>query len=396
MPVRERHPPELDVMEFVGGYDPATVYRATSLAIGGTEQVHVPVGRDLSAEFHRYGLAWDDARIAYYLDGAEVGSRSIARDPEFGQRFYILMGAQVGSTLPRWVPAPSEATPLRSDLVIRSVRAWQRPGPVGLSLSAASYLDSAGPGDPVAAISAESFAGDADYRFAVTNDPDGIFAISGDRLVLSRRAPPASGLLHPVTIEVSDGTGRRLRRLFRLRAVSAAPVQANYLGDQQLDGPAWIPEGVKVGSGGALVETASTGRHQVAAADLAPRPAGARTYEAWIDAAPLAGGRQVYLQVFDGSWTSQAFAFFDLSAGDASYSSVTGDFTAAEPFAAPLGGGRYRCGLRFKTDAASTGFRFVAGSARADDGGGFEGEEGAGVIVGNPWLYRVGAGAGER
>jgi len=114
---------EIDVMENVGDA-PETVFsnvHAPGLAASGTHQL----SRELSEDFHVYGIEWSPGRIAWSLDGTiyrtlrkqevPAGAQWVFDD----QPFYMLLNVAVGGD---W-PGNPIASVLPQDMVIDWVQA---------------------------------------------------------------------------------------------------------------------------------------------------------------------------------------------------------------------------------------------------------------------------------
>jgi hypothetical protein len=396
-PVTDEHPPENDIFEGVGGYDPATVYRATVLAVGQTTQQHMVAASGLSQGFHRYGVGVTDTAITYYLDGVQVGMPvSIAAHPEFQQPFYMLLSMQIGSTLPDWVTAPDRTTPNPSDLLISHVTAWQWPGPIGIKFSALSYIDTLAVGSVVATLSAPSFEdGAAGLTFTKRADPDGMFTVQGDSLLLARAVPATTQSSHEVTIAVTDALGRSRQITETIQVISGTPSQRNYLASQVLTNPFWAGTNAIMPNASTVLETRANGQHILFNASVIPRDAGVATYEAWIEAVASLSRPEIMIQVFDAAYGSQCFAEFSIPNGTIDYGTCIGAFHGTGksnqlvPYITPLPNGRTRVGFQLVTDAATTGFQFLVDLGTAKDVFSYPGVNADGMLLANPWLYDV-------
>ncbi|HWH23032.1 MAG TPA: family 16 glycosylhydrolase [Allosphingosinicella sp.] len=128
LPANGSWPPELDVLEFLGG-NTSTYYGS---AHWGTTTNHqfvthtILTGIDLSTGFHNFGLYWDDDEIAWYLDGQLIVSWLNPPD-DFDQPMYLLAGLMVGGT---WGGAPTSSTVFPAGFVIDHIRAYALPEPV--------------------------------------------------------------------------------------------------------------------------------------------------------------------------------------------------------------------------------------------------------------------------
>jgi hypothetical protein len=394
MPFVEAHPPEVDIMEYVGGYDPSNVYRATAWSLTGQTQTLYATPKNIALGFHTYAAMWTDTTLTFYFDGNVVATEDITEHPELGEAFYFLMCVQVGSSLPEWVPPPNATTPAQADLVVRSVKAWQFPGPIGVHLSASAYLDSIPVGGTVGALSTPCFEQCGTLTYTKVSDPDGMFTISGSNLTLAQAVPASVKASHQVTVRVTDSFGRVRTRLFTLGVITGAPVQANYVTTQALNTGYWSGNNAALPAANTMMESAAVSDHTAYIASPIPRGAGAATYGAWVEATPALGRTEVYFQVFDATYASQAFGYFNLATGVVDYVATTGAFRGATALIAPLPGGAYRCAIQFTTDASSSGFQFITGVALSASVNSYAGNPLDGMVVQNPWIYNVNAGAG--
>jgi Tfp pilus assembly protein PilV len=221
-----------------------------------------------------------------------------------------------------------------------------------------------------------------------------MFTVSGGKLLLAQQIPATQAASHQVTIQVADSHGLTRQRLFNIAVVTATPIQANYVADQSLNSTFWTTTGLTVPDADTVMETDATSTHQIANAATMPRNAGILTYNTWVDATASLGRTEAYVQVFDANWDSQAYAYYNLATGTVDWASTTGTFTNNVPFISALPNGQFRCGFKFTTDASSTGFHLVAGTALTDGGNSFLGVDTDGLKIENPWLYNLSAGAG--
>ena len=323
LPVNERHPPEIDVVEYLG-HEP-TKYRGTLITAGPTEDATTyDAGVDLGDDFHKYGILWTDTSITFYLDGTKTASKSIAGNREFSQPFYLLLNLAIGSRKAEWVPPPDSTSPSPADFLVRSVRAWQRLGPTGIVLSSSAILETAKPGTQVATMLCSSLDRLGQVAFTLLDDPDGAFRIFGNRLLLRAPLSFASKRYHDITIQATDERGRTWRQSFSVAALDAGIV-GNQLApgsERSLAHPAWAKHGIVVTSGqvgpeagGAefLAEQSGTGPHAVE--QLVPRVGPARRYIASADLKPH-GREWVKLEVSREDYSRNVQAFFNLATGE--------------------------------------------------------------------------------
>jgi beta-glucanase (GH16 family) len=123
LPASGAWPPEIDVMEMLGG-NTSTYYGS---AHWGTTDQHqyltqaiTSSGLDLSSDFHTYGVSWEDDYIAWYLDGNLVYAWSNP-PADFDQPMYLLAGLMVGGT---WGGAPDASTQFPANLTIDHIRVY--------------------------------------------------------------------------------------------------------------------------------------------------------------------------------------------------------------------------------------------------------------------------------
>ena len=122
--------PEIDIMEAYAGGGPnsgwsdanlhPTAYGATiwldQTVNGGHKVIQTP---DLSAEFHTYGLKWEENRQTFYFDGKEVFSQEV----RMGDPMYLMLDLWYGSASGQ----PDNTTPTGkgNSYEVNYVRAWQ-------------------------------------------------------------------------------------------------------------------------------------------------------------------------------------------------------------------------------------------------------------------------------
>jgi beta-glucanase (GH16 family) len=133
LPAHDRWPegvvtlPEIDVLEVLGD-DPETYYvhvhtneSGDSTATGFAHREKV----DLSAAFHRYGVAWNARDIVWYLDGKEVASAPTPTD--LHTPMYVLINLAVGG---KWPGAPDETTVFPAPYRVDHVRIYREAQPL--------------------------------------------------------------------------------------------------------------------------------------------------------------------------------------------------------------------------------------------------------------------------
>lgn len=333
------HPPEIDIAEYRGQLP--NQYHVNAIGVAGQDDFYTPDGTDLSVGFHKYGLSWTDTTLTFYLDGSVVATKAVGDRPEFGQPFYVLLNLAVGTRgLGGFIPPPDNTTPDPMDMLVRSVRAWQRQGPTGLRLSATSYLNTLAVGGTVATILADSFGGDTAFTFANLADPDGAYDVSGNTLI--KRASIA-GASHTVRLQVTDSARRTDQRLFTLTQVSSGGT--NLLPTSDLTSSAWNKEGTTAPSANVLMETAAGGGHDVILAFPVSKPAGAMRFTFTTLATPNLGDTWLQVQVFAGNGTTvdygtAANAWFNMAGGSVGYTSTSGSWSGLSATITPLVAGQ--------------------------------------------------------
>lgn len=394
-PPTDIHPPEIDIAEIAGGSIAATSYNANVISKTGANASVINGGQDLGAGFHKYAISITDVSITFYLDDVLVKTTSITTLPEFATPFYFLVINQIGSTIGGWVPAPDGTTPAIADVLIRSIRAWQYQGPIGVNLSASTYLDNLGVGGTVATISATNSGGNAAYTFTKPSDPDSMFTVSGSNLNLAQVVLATTKASHAVTLQVADGVGRTRQTLFNIGVITNAPIQANYFTSQDLTNAFWSKGNLTAPNSNTIMETVTNGTHQLSNASLIPRTAGVKTFNTWIEATPTLSRALFTIKIFDSSFASQAYAYFNLTTVTVAFSSVAGTWSSNVPFITLMPSGRIRCGFKFTTDGTTTGIWYTVNLEQdATDVLSYVGDVTKGLKIDNPWLYNTGAGSG--
>lgn len=231
--------PELDIFEYAGGLDATSTIEATLHVAAGSTECNGIATADLAQSFHRFGVLWTDTAVTFYLDRKAIGSIDVRSNPDILQNAYFVLNNAVGSDINGWVPPPSGATPVISDLLVTSVRAWQFPGPVAIALSALTYIDSLSSGQTVASLSALNYGGNSSYTYSILSDPDGMFAVSGTNLNLAQAVPAITKSSHALTLKVTDGNGASRQQYFKIGLVQANPIQTNYITTSTLANTFW-------------------------------------------------------------------------------------------------------------------------------------------------------------
>ena len=79
----------------------------------------VQTGIDLSADFHTYGVLWEEGLVVWYIDGREV--RRLAGVRVSDEPMNIIAQLVIGSI---WIGEPA-ASAIPATLEIDYIRAWQ-------------------------------------------------------------------------------------------------------------------------------------------------------------------------------------------------------------------------------------------------------------------------------
>lgn len=120
-------PPELDVMEVLGG-DTKTLYTTLHYkdAKGGHAQTAkaIKTGIDLSAGFHEYTVDWGPKEIRWYFDGQQVFATPTPAS--LNQPCYMIANLAIGKKS-SWGGAPDAKTKFPAEYRIDYIRAFQRP-----------------------------------------------------------------------------------------------------------------------------------------------------------------------------------------------------------------------------------------------------------------------------
>lgn len=393
MPVAETHPPEIDIIEYVS-QSGSNTYHMAVISNGPVFNAHdTIVGIDLSRDFHKYAVNVTDTTVTFYIDDTATWTFDITAMPEFGQPFYILLALQVGSRAAGWVPAPDASTPDTLDMIVRSIRVWQRQGPAGINLSTYSYLDSLAVGGTVAAISTPSFGASGANVYTKVSDPDGMFAIAGGNLTLAQSVPATTKANHPLVLRATDSLGRTAQRSVPIGVVTGNPIQANYITSSDLTTSFWTKENVTASAANTLLETANSASHDIFA--TTPRTAATRTFNTWVECTPTLGRPWVFMQMaVDNGFANGARAWFDLANKVIGYTATNGSWSNCQPFLSVLPNGAIRVGYRVTTDATSTGLIWRLGLANGQDADFYAGTTTTGMKLENFWLYNVNAAAG--
>jgi len=270
VPADKVHPPEIDVFEVLG-HEP-TKCRSNCISLGPSpDEATFDTGLDLSAGFHRYGCLWTDTAIEMFFDGVRIAIKPVAGRREYWQPFYLIVNLAIGSRKAEWVPAPDPSMPGPADLLVRSVRAWQKTGPRQVVLSSTAVPETAPVGTHVAQLSCVG----ADAAFRLLEGGD-VFTIAGD--VLLTAAPLRFGTqpYQAAIIEATDGQGGMWQQPVSITVLDEglAP-NALATGSGHLADPAWSKAGAAIADAGPgaelILEQPAAGIHAVE--QLIPKPA---------------------------------------------------------------------------------------------------------------------------
>ncbi|MDT0577009.1 family 16 glycosylhydrolase [Croceicoccus sp. F390] len=120
LPADGNWPPELDIMEVLGGTPEILHTTVHSQASGSHTSISsVTAGADLSAGFHTYGVDWQKDQITWYLDGVKVSSAPTPDDMH--GPMYMLANLAVGG----WAGKPSDRL-THAEMQIDYIRAYQK------------------------------------------------------------------------------------------------------------------------------------------------------------------------------------------------------------------------------------------------------------------------------
>ena len=121
----KKWPPEIDVLEVVGGQPTLMVTTTHSANAAGGD---VPSGlrttlADAATKFHNFGVLWTPERIVYYIDRVPVAQ--LATPAGVDKPMYMLLNLAIGG---RMAGPPDASTPLPSSFDIDWVSAYSLPG----------------------------------------------------------------------------------------------------------------------------------------------------------------------------------------------------------------------------------------------------------------------------
>lgn len=131
LPTDNSWPPELDVFEMLGG-DPNTVYMtAHDQEENGTHTYDQERTVIDTSEYHTYAVDWNEERIIYYIDGAEVAR--IDTPDSMKKEMYMLVNLAVGGDS-SWGGGADETTGT-GELKIDYIRAYRTEDTVSATIN---------------------------------------------------------------------------------------------------------------------------------------------------------------------------------------------------------------------------------------------------------------------
>jgi beta-glucanase (GH16 family) len=100
LPVDKQWPPEIDIMEFIGG-KPNQILQTVHWQQNGKplENSKVVTGQNYSGGWHTYGVDWEPGRIDWYIDGVKTNSYIGSNVPD--QPMEMILDLAIGGTLPK-------------------------------------------------------------------------------------------------------------------------------------------------------------------------------------------------------------------------------------------------------------------------------------------------------
>ena len=117
LPQNESWPPEIDIMENLGG-NTSRIYCTVHPSLGGESQEIYNSPTQLSSGWHTYAVNWEPNSITWYIDGQEVftSSENIPQQP-----MYFLANLAVSGT----EQVPNASTPSTASFDISNVSIYQ-------------------------------------------------------------------------------------------------------------------------------------------------------------------------------------------------------------------------------------------------------------------------------
>lgn len=120
LPTSYKWPPEIDIMEHLGHLDPVVYFSNHWCEACAHKNLTQPfLGPDFTADFHIFGLEWDPAYLAWYVDNVEK-FRTTTNIPQIPM--YVLLNLAVGGY---WPGYPDGTTVFPAYYEIDWVKVWQ-------------------------------------------------------------------------------------------------------------------------------------------------------------------------------------------------------------------------------------------------------------------------------
>jgi beta-glucanase (GH16 family) len=359
LPTAGGQPPEIDIMEHNGVNTDVWTGNAHSANPSVSSPQSLDMNEEVGAVMRTYAIDWTADELRWYIDGAEVASEDVSGRQNLQAVMYMIVNMAIGSTVPTWVPAPDGTTPNPADLEIEFIRAWQRPGPNSLSLSANTILDDAALGAAVGTLSATAFGGDEDFTFSILEDPENKFTIVGNELRIDQDVQWSTDSSHPVRIQVADSAGRTWNKLFTINVIEATPSGTNLFGagsETNLD-TGWTKENVTIVSAGnadqRIQETTATGHHTINRA--VAKDGTAQQYQITFDVKNNSGLPWAKIAVWNNAFSKAVVCNFNIETGEFNNDYAFGGWSrVGSPIQVLLPDGSYRIGLRVQIDTENS------------------------------------------
>ncbi len=383
---------EVDVVEIVGAMRGPNEYQSNVIVSetpANTHERHL-ASTDIAGTFHRYGVMITDQSAQFYRDGITVGTPiDISAMPKMGEPFSLILTNFVGSnaSVGEWVGHPDGTTGNPSDLVVKAVRAWQRPGPVSLSLSATTYGEDQPAGATIATLSSTTFNASG-ITYSKVSDPAGKFTLAGNELKLAS----AGGGAFSVTLRATDSASRTFTRQFMVNSMPWIPAgSTNLIPSQNLSTASELQNVTSTSD--TITETTANDVHGFNWLSMT-REAGV------VPVVVLAEVESTTVpmfsfEVFDGSWSRSAAAIFDLTNARVHYSTAAGGWSSATAHIMPVAANRWRIRLQFTADASSTGLNTLFRHADATGGRIYAGSTSRSSKVASVGAYVPASGSGD-
>lgn len=118
LPVSGKQYPEIDIAEMIG-QKPTQLWNVVhDLNDNGKpiREFHMTEVKDMTTDFHTYGIEWSATEIKYLFDGEVIftGTKLVPQE-----KMYLYMNVGVGGS---WVGEPNASTPFPSEMLIDYVR----------------------------------------------------------------------------------------------------------------------------------------------------------------------------------------------------------------------------------------------------------------------------------